>query len=186
MPFSQKSCTIKFSYIHNGDKSFKCNICSKPWSQKGHWLKVCLSTLVKDHSYECSKSFFRKSNVTLCTYNITGENHLNVRSHQNNLLMNPMLLNINMFPMTIDSNAIDVSQKPSLLNFSFINIHIVTTKILPNIGILPTIVLKKTLNLASQWIFSDSLNFSELIYLYFPPSFHLTVGCFYPVGLLLL
>ena len=26
----------------------------------------------------------------------------------------------------------------------------------------------------------------ELIYLYFPPSFHLTVGCFCPVGLSLL
>ena len=26
----------------------------------------------------------------------------------------------------------------------------------------------------------------ELIYLYFPPSFHLTVGCFCPVGISLL
>ena len=37
-----------------------------------------------------------------------------------------------------------------------------------------------------QWSVGLNTSYLELIHLYFPPSFHLTVGCFCPVGLSLL
>ena len=86
---SRNASLIQHSYTHTAENPFKCNICSKSFSQKNSLIKrLCSHTVEKPIKCNiCTKSFSLKSNMCKYSYSLRAANLSIVIFVQNNYHM---------------------------------------------------------------------------------------------------